>query len=60
MLPANEDIPIAVVIFNCIFHALGVIAVTRDVDFEADVVCEGEDGLVGADAFSVSTASDSQ
>jgi hypothetical protein len=53
MLPANENIPIAIVVVNSIFHTLGVIAVTRDIDFKTEVVCEREDGLVGADAFPV-------
>jgi hypothetical protein len=53
MLPADKDIPIVIIVFNGIFHALRVVAVTRNVDFETEVVCEREDGLVGADAFPV-------
>ena len=51
MFPANQDIARSIVALHSVRNAVRVVAVAVRVDCEAEIFCEGLDGLVGAGAF---------
>lgn len=53
MLPADEDISRPRVVVDDFFDAFRIVAVTRSVDLQAEVLSQRFDGLVGTVLFAI-------